>query len=53
MRKIILSLAVVGLLLAGSETACTRQQTPQQKKTKSFKRSHRAGKSMPCPKKDC
>ncbi|WP_158267421.1 hypothetical protein [Adhaeribacter arboris] len=52
MKKIILSLAVVGLLLAGSGTACTRQ-TPQQKKTKVFKRSHRVGKSMPCPKKDC
>jgi hypothetical protein len=52
LRKIILSFAVVGLLLAGTETACTRQ-TAQQKKTKAFKRSHKPGKSLPCPKKDC
>lgn len=42
----------MGYLLMGAGTACTRQ-TAQQKKTKSFKRSHRAGKSMPCPLKDC
>jgi hypothetical protein len=52
LKKIILGFTVAGMLLAGSEMACTRQ-TAQQKKTKAFNRKHRPGDSMPCPLKDC
>jgi len=52
--KKIVTLLMAALFLGSglAATGCTAR-TPQQKKTRSFKRNHKPGDRMPCPTHDC
>ncbi|MBO0357560.1 hypothetical protein J0X19_06350 [Hymenobacter sp. BT186] len=53
MKKITTLLLTALFLSSGLVATSCASRTPQQKKTRSFKRHHKPGDRMPCPTHDC